>query len=91
MKFYAFEFFSGRQTIWGDANARTGRCSKAGHLAVFTSRTARDAWVSRGKVTPGMGGNCREAVTAKEARSLCAGDSPAQFEERVSLAAEYYS
>ena len=75
LKYYAFEYFSGRNTTTGDPNIKTGRISIAGHLAVFSNKSDRDLWVKFGEVTSGMQGNCREFVTARTARKLCHGVS----------------
>ena len=81
--YYAFEFFSGRKTTTGDANPRTGRMSKAGYLGVFKSKAERNDWVNDGKITSGMGGNCREVVSRREARKLCRGESMSGFLEYI--------
>ena len=51
----------------------------------FSSREARDSWVEAGKTTSDMRGNCREAVTKKEARSLCLGMSVKEFNEHLEM------
>ncbi len=83
MKYYAFQFASGRNTTTGNSNEKTGKYSTAGTLTVFSSKKERDDWVARGKVTSDMRGNCREAVTAREARELKCGQTLAQFQEEV--------
>ncbi len=83
MKHYAFQYTSGRNTTTGSGNEKTGKHSIAGHLAVFSSKNDRDEWVARGKVTSDMRGNCREVVTAREARELKCGQTLAQFNEEV--------
>ena len=45
-KFYGFKYWSGPKTTTGEPHPRTGRMSIAGDLAVFSSKTARDTWVS---------------------------------------------
>ena len=77
--FYAFEFFSGRNTTSGEPNPRTGRMSKAGSLETFATKAERDNWVNNGRITSDMGGNCREAVSRREARRLCRGESISEF------------
>lgn len=79
-KFYAFEFYSGRNTTTGQPNRTTGSYSTAGSLAVFPSSAQRDEWVKNGRVTSGMRGNCREIITAKDARALCAGMTLSDFD-----------
>lgn len=88
MKFYAFEYHSGRNTTSGQPNATTGRMNTAGNLAIFSKRSARDSWVEKGRATPDMGGNCRRAVTAKEARSLMAGMSTEDYSHHVSMSVD---
>ena len=83
MKYYAFQFASGRNTTTGNTNEKTGKYSTAGTLTVFSSKKERDDWVARGKATSAMRGNCREAVTAREARELKCGQTLAQFQEEV--------
>lgn len=83
MKFYAFEYFSGRNTTTGYPNPTTGCMSIAGFVAVFATRSARNAWVDAGAVTSDMAGNCREAVTAKEARSLKQGMTLPDYAEMI--------
>ena len=82
-KFYAFEFYSGRNTTTGEPNRTTGSYSTAGFLAVFPSSAQRDEWVENGRVTADMRGNCREIITAKRARALCAGMTLSEFEDEV--------
>lgn len=82
-KFYAFQFFGGRRTTTGHANPRTGRFSIAGELKIFTTAQERADWVSAGKVTSAMAGICREIITAKYARRLCAGMTLSEFNELV--------
>ena len=78
-KFYAVEYKSGKNTTTGTPNARTGRMSIATHPVAFDSKTERDAWVDSGKNTSAMRGNCREAVSLRQLRSLCAGLSVEDF------------
>jgi hypothetical protein len=85
LKFYAFQFKSGRHTTSGQPNENTGRLNKAGNLAVFSSSYNRDRWVDAGNITSDMQGNCREAVTAKEARKLHLGMSVSDYTEMVEL------
>jgi hypothetical protein len=77
--FYAFEFWSGRNTTTGQPNSKTGRMSKAGAAAAFATRSERDEWVNDGEVTSDMQGNCREAVTKKVLRHLRLGKSLYEF------------
>ena len=85
MKFYAFEYASGRNTTSGQPNDKTGHLNRAGFLAVFTSRSDRDAWVESGKSTADMGGNCRESVTSSQARKLHLGMSVADYKDMVEM------
>jgi hypothetical protein len=80
---YGFEFFDGENTTAGEPNLRTHRLSIAGELKVFKSKPTRDAWVKDGKITSGMQGCCRRAVSYKEARALHLGISPESFEDLV--------
>jgi len=82
--FLGVEFWSGRSTTTGQPNAH-GRMSTACDLAVFSSKSERDAWVDEGKTTVDMRGNCREAVTKKEARKLKAGWSQADFDQHLEM------
>ena len=84
-KFYAFQYASGPQTTCGQPNVNTGRYSIAGDLAVFSSKLRRNAWVDGGAITLNMAGNCRESVTAKTARDLCAGMSSASYAEYINF------
>ncbi len=83
MKYYAFEYWSGRNTTTGQPNPRTGWHSIAGELVVFRSRKGRDKWVAAGKVTSDIQGNCREAVTARQARWLHRGMSLDAYNEML--------
>jgi hypothetical protein len=83
--YYAFQYASGLNTTTGEPNPNTGRMSIAGYLAVFTDRKNMDAWVSAGKTTSDMSGNCRRAVTAKEARSLHRGMSVDSYVEDINM------
>ena len=80
-RYYAHQYASGRKTTTGEPNPRTGRMSIAGELRSFPTAQLRDEWVSRGKITPDMQGNCREAVTIREARRLRAGMSPERWDD----------
>lgn len=84
-KFYAAEYWSGKQTTTGQPNKLTGRYSKAASLAVFPTAAERDEWVSNGKTTSDMRGNCREALSADEARRLRAGSSDAEYAEEIEM------
>jgi hypothetical protein len=88
MKYYAFEFRSGRHTTTGEPNKKTGRLSIAGNLVIFASKEKRDAWVDAGKTTSDMQGNCRESVTRTEARNLNLGASMSEHIEYVEFWAE---
>lgn len=81
--FLGFEFKSGRHTTTGEPNPKTGWCSIAGNLMVFTSQADVDHWLAGGCVTSNMGSNYRQVVTKKEARELCRGISIAEFEEEI--------
>jgi len=83
--FYAVEFISGRNTTTGTPNPTTGRHSKAVRTAAFTSKADRDKWVSSGKVTSDMQGNCRESVTEKELRKLLQGLTTEEYNEHKSF------
>lgn len=80
-RYYAHQYASGRKTTCGEPNPRTHRMSIAGQLRSFPSSALRDEWVSRGQITSAMQGNCREAVSIREARKLCAGMTPAQWDD----------
>jgi hypothetical protein len=82
-RYYAFEFKSGRHTTTGWANSSTGLHSCAGDLAVFTSKSNRDAWVAKGRTTSDMQDNCRKSVTAKIARSLHFGLTVENYNEML--------
>ncbi len=84
--YFAFQFKSGRNTSTGTPNRITGRMSTAGTLRAFRSAAQRDAWVAEGCTTSDMTGNCREAISAKEARRLCAGSTTANFQSDVEYA-----
>jgi len=84
-RFYGFEFYSGRGTTTGAPNETTGRMSIAGGIVVFGSMRERDDWVEGGAVTSEMCGNCREAVTIREARSMHLGMSVAAYDEMLDL------
>jgi len=84
-KYYAVEFWSGRNTTAGSPNERTGRMSKACDIWAFSSKAARDSWVDAGKITSDMQGNCRKAVAKKEARSLCLGISVGEFDAHLDM------
>lgn len=86
-KYYGFQYQSGRNTTSGTPNKTTGRYNTAGLLAVFTSKTARDNWTAGGKVTADMRGNCRESVTAEQARQLHRGMTMADYVEMVEMVA----
>ena len=81
--YYAVEYKSGTSTTAGQPNEKTGRYSKAVDCACFKSESERDTWVGKGKHTPAMRGNCREAVTKKELRELHLGMSIADYNEFV--------
>jgi hypothetical protein len=83
--YLAVEFLSGRNTTTGTANPLTGRMSKACDLMVFSDKAERDNWVSNGKVTSDMGGNCRESVSKSAARKLKLGWSIAEFNEHLDM------
>jgi len=83
MKYYAFEYKSGRNTTTGTPNPHTGRMSIAGGLAVFSSKHERDTWVNDGATTSDMGGNCRQAVSITGARKLYQGTSVADYREML--------
>jgi hypothetical protein len=83
MRFYAFQFQSGANTTTGQPNPTTGHFSTAGDLVVFSTREKRDAWVRRGRATSAMRGNCRYAVTAKEARTLHLGMTMDEYNSYV--------
>lgn len=84
MKTYlGFQYWSGRSTTTGTPNPRTGRMSIAGDLVAFATKSERDEWVARGKVTSDMQGNCRRAVSRREARALSRGSSLADFIESI--------
>ncbi|MGZ8220034.1 MAG: hypothetical protein ACXWT0_00150 [Methylobacter sp.] len=84
-KYYAVQFWSGRNTTTGTPNEKTGHMSIACDLESFSSKESRDSWVDTGKTTSDMRGNCREAVTKKEARSLCLGMSVSAFNEHLEM------
>jgi len=84
-KYYAVQFWSGRNTTTGTPNEKTGYKSIACDLLSFSSKEARDSYVDKGKITCDMRGNCREAVTKKQARSLCLGMSVSAFNEHLEL------
>lgn len=54
-------------------------------LLSFSTKEARDRYVSQGKVTSDMRGNCREIVTKKGARNLCLGMSVDEFNEHLEM------
>lgn len=84
-KYYAVEFWSGRNTTTGEPNTKTGRMSIACDIEVFDSKSERDKWVENGKETSAMRGNCRESVTKKELRDLKLGWSIAEFNEHLEM------
>ncbi len=79
--YFAVEYLSSKNTTAGTPNPRTGRMSKACNVEVFSSKTARDSWVSYGKITTDMQGNCRESITKKEAKELKSGWTISEFDE----------
>ncbi len=85
MRFYAVEFFSGKNTTTGTQNPRTGYMSIAHSIEVFSSKNARDEWVNNGKITADMRGNCRKAVSKNELRGLNLGLSVADFEQHLEM------
>lgn len=84
-KYYAVQFWSGRNTTTGTPNEKTGRMSIACDIESFSSKESRDSWVNAGKITSDMQGNCRETVTKNEARSLCLGSSVSEFNEHLEM------
>jgi len=78
--FYAFEYWSGPKTTNDIVNKRTGQRNIAGAAYAFESKLIRDRFVSLGKVTPGMGSNCRVAVTKSQLRKLRQGYSKKDFD-----------
>ncbi len=85
MRYYAFEYWSGRKTTTGKPNHTTGRLSIAGTLKLFSTRAERDRWVAAGRVTSDMQGNCRKTVTVRQARSLHQGMSIAAYNDMIEL------
>jgi len=81
MFYYAVEYKSGKRTTWGMPNKHTGRLSIACDLKRFPSRSSRESWVLKGKVTADMAGSCREPVTLAEAKRLHRGLAGAEFTE----------
>jgi hypothetical protein len=80
MKYYAFEYWSGRNTTIGQPNKITGRLSIAGDLRCFDTMAERDGWIkyfNRGRL--------REKVTKRESRQLCAGMSVRDYEEYLQM------
>jgi len=82
-KFYGFEYKSGRWTTSGLPNQKTGRMSIAGRLLVFSDRDSRSRWVCASPITADMRGPNREAVTAKEARSVSTGMSISEYNDMI--------
>ena len=82
-RYYAAQFWSGLKTTIGEPNPLTGRMSIACDLAVFSEKSKRDEWVSNGKLTSDMRGNCRMSVSKKDARKLTAGWSLQDFNEYI--------
>lgn len=72
--YYGFQFYSGRKTTTGEPGLR-GYCSIAGSLVKFDSKSELDHWISNGKITSDMQGNCRQRVLRKDIYKLCRGDS----------------
>jgi len=83
MRFYGFEYASGRGTSSGQPNETTGRYNTAGDLNCFETKADRDIWVDDGPETSAMCGNCREAVTVGQARSLHRGMSVVDYDEML--------
>lgn len=65
-KYYAVEYWSGRSTTTGNYPHIRIAC----HVESFESCSERQAWIERGKITSDMSGNCREAKTIKQLRSM---------------------
>ncbi len=84
-KYYAFEYWSGRQTTTGEPNKNTGYMSIAGTINIFNNKNDRDLWVLAGKSTCDMSGNDRESVTKKEARNLCLGMTITEYDEMMNF------
>ena len=76
IKFYAVEYWDGKNTTTGQPNPRTGRMSRACDLVIFQSRSERNEWIKSGR-------KIREAVTRANARQLFAGWSLNDFNEHI--------
>jgi hypothetical protein len=81
MKFYGFEYTSGRNTTTGQPNEGFerfhGKLSIAGNAVLFDSRKKRDQWVNEYCSSPGG----RIAVSRAELRRLCAGMENKMFSD----------
>lgn len=86
-KYLAVQYWSGRDTTTGQANPITGHYSIACAIKSFDTKTERDAWVSSGKSTQAMRGNCHMAISKRDARNLCLGMSVADFNEMLEFSA----
>ena len=80
-KFYAFEYQSGPFTTAGRPHKVTRGTNNAGRLRVFPCIKQRDKWISEGKTTADMQGNCRQKVSAKhwDHKHLCGAMTTKEF------------
>ena len=89
MKYYGIRYHGGNRTCTtGTANDVTGRYSIACNIEVFRTRSERDEWIEKEKLSDpcGCGGGERIAATKKECRSHRLGESVESFEESLEYA-----
>jgi len=85
-KYFAVQFWSGRNETTGDVNKETGLMNIACDIEVFSSKDKRDEYVLEGDeniANLDFDGNCREVVTENQARQLCLGMSDDEFEAHI--------